>query len=243
MTETDDFDGLVGQNVRNLRVARGMNQEQLAAEVAERGLQFRQQTIAKIESGQRPLRLQEAIELVSALNADVDVLLNGPKVTGEIRRQQELAVLEAQAQDVAQRVTDLTMRLDDEQSRLDAIRRRIARIAATKVTSDGMVVVQPRDYLVEDEDGDLKVKPEFLAMYNAAFAGESPLIVTVTSLEAAEAEQARLEAEYSGPFEIRVVTEEEAEAARAKRVDDLKHSPSWVAGMARESLAEERAES
>lgn len=75
MTDTDGYDVKVGENLRRLRLARGMNQEQLAAAVAERGIPFRQQTIVKIEKGQRPLRLREADAITEALEVAIDALV------------------------------------------------------------------------------------------------------------------------------------------------------------------------
>lgn len=75
MTAVDHYDARVGANVRKLRQARGLNQDQLAARVAERGVPFRQQTIVKIEKGERPLRLREADAVTAALDVDIDALV------------------------------------------------------------------------------------------------------------------------------------------------------------------------
>jgi len=75
VTNLDEYDVRVGSNVRKLRQARGLNQEELAAQVAERGLAFRQQTVVKIEKGQRPLRLREADAITAALEVDIDALV------------------------------------------------------------------------------------------------------------------------------------------------------------------------
>lgn len=75
MTDIDAYDLRVGANVRKLRQARGLNQDQLASRVAERGVPFRQQTIVKIEKGERPLRLREADAVTAALDVDIDALL------------------------------------------------------------------------------------------------------------------------------------------------------------------------
>lgn len=75
MTAVDHYDARVGANVRKLRQARGLNQDQLAARVAERGVPFRQQTIVKVEKGERPLRLREADAVTAALDVDIDALV------------------------------------------------------------------------------------------------------------------------------------------------------------------------
>lgn len=73
--ESPDFDRIVGDNIATLRKARGMTQEELAAGVSEHGLSMRQQTVVKIEKGQRPLRLQEADLIGLVLDVSVDSLL------------------------------------------------------------------------------------------------------------------------------------------------------------------------
>lgn len=76
MTETDEgFDRLVGQNLQQLRVAAGMSQAELADQLTGRGHPMRQQIVAKIEAGQRPLRFREAALFADALEVDVDLLL------------------------------------------------------------------------------------------------------------------------------------------------------------------------
>jgi transcriptional regulator with XRE-family HTH domain len=79
MTDTPEpleaLDALVGRNVQELRKAQGMTQTDLANEVTERGIPFRQQTVVKIEQGKRPLRLTEADAVARALNVSVDALV------------------------------------------------------------------------------------------------------------------------------------------------------------------------
>jgi transcriptional regulator with XRE-family HTH domain len=70
----DDYDALVGRNVRRLRDAQGLTQADVAERLVEQGLPFRQQTIVKIEKGQRPLRQREARAIASALDVLVDDL-------------------------------------------------------------------------------------------------------------------------------------------------------------------------
>jgi transcriptional regulator with XRE-family HTH domain len=71
-----NYDARVGANIAELRRSRDLTQSQLADEVneADPDLAFRQQTIVKIEKGQRPVRLQEAQALARALGVDTEVL-------------------------------------------------------------------------------------------------------------------------------------------------------------------------
>lgn len=70
----EGFDKRVGAAIQELRKSRGMTQATLAEEVTARGVAWRQQTVLKVEKGQRPLRLQEADAVARALAVDVDVL-------------------------------------------------------------------------------------------------------------------------------------------------------------------------
>lgn len=81
MDESLSFDEHVGRNVRELRESAGLTQTQLADACMEHiragapsETTFRQQTIDKVERGQRRLRLDEALVMASALDCDVEVL-------------------------------------------------------------------------------------------------------------------------------------------------------------------------
>jgi transcriptional regulator with XRE-family HTH domain len=73
MNATDDIaaaagiDRNVATNVREHRDRCGMSQEELAQQMSDRGFGFSQATIWKIESGQRPVRLGEAVALAEIL--------------------------------------------------------------------------------------------------------------------------------------------------------------------------------
>lgn len=58
----------VGANIRKAREALGLSQAQVAKHV---GLGFQQQTIVKIEKGDRPLRLSEAVRVAKVLGVEV----------------------------------------------------------------------------------------------------------------------------------------------------------------------------
>lgn len=70
----DEYDALVGHNIREIRRASGMTQADLVADLAARGLSLRQQTIVKIEAGTRPLRLREAQLIAESFRVDVNTL-------------------------------------------------------------------------------------------------------------------------------------------------------------------------
>jgi transcriptional regulator with XRE-family HTH domain len=72
MGETDaafpNIDDNVATNVRAFRERSGLSQEELAQRMSERGFGFSQSTIWKIESGQRPVKISEAVALSEALD-------------------------------------------------------------------------------------------------------------------------------------------------------------------------------
>src|SRR5215203_5668005 len=69
---TRDFDQAIGRNIQHSRKARGWSQADLAGRLTERGLSLPQQTINRIEHGERPLKFEEARTIADALGVTVD---------------------------------------------------------------------------------------------------------------------------------------------------------------------------
>ena len=63
---------------RAIREELGMTQAEVAKEMSARGLTMRQSTIAKIEAGQRPVRVNEAVMLAGILHTSLADLLTEP---------------------------------------------------------------------------------------------------------------------------------------------------------------------
>lgn len=57
--------------MQRLRVERGLTQADLAQQLRDRGLALHQQTVARIEAGQRSIRLNEAMVIAEALGTDI----------------------------------------------------------------------------------------------------------------------------------------------------------------------------
>ncbi|ADG97289.1 transcriptional regulator, XRE family [Segniliparus rotundus DSM 44985] len=75
MSDTKTGDLAIGKRIQALRNERGLTQGQLAAEASKHGDLIYQQTIAKIETGNRGLKFEEGIAIAKALNVDpVDLL-------------------------------------------------------------------------------------------------------------------------------------------------------------------------
>ncbi|OEH58385.1 helix-turn-helix transcriptional regulator [Paenarthrobacter ureafaciens] len=72
-------------NLIELRVQRGMSQSELAKRASEAGLQFHQPTVQRIEVGERPIKLTEAIELARILGSTLSAMMLSPTGSG-VRR-------------------------------------------------------------------------------------------------------------------------------------------------------------
>ena len=72
MSDNDTF----AEWLRATRVAAGISQGKLSDAMNAEGFVFYQQTIAKVESGERPLRLDEATALARILNASISDALS-----------------------------------------------------------------------------------------------------------------------------------------------------------------------
>ena len=66
-----------GLRLRALRLARGMSQELLAAEMTSRGHGWHQTMAAKTEAAQRPLRLNELVDLACIFSVSPAEFLPG----------------------------------------------------------------------------------------------------------------------------------------------------------------------
>jgi transcriptional regulator with XRE-family HTH domain len=101
-------DEQVGQRVRELREQRGFSQQHVAMTMTmTRGHRWHQTTQAQTESGQRPLRLTEAVALADVLGVRVDELT---QVRGTWH-ERGLAIGELQR--LAQQIEDRVRELQD----------------------------------------------------------------------------------------------------------------------------------
>jgi FtsZ-interacting cell division protein YlmF/DNA-binding XRE family transcriptional regulator len=74
------------RNLRDARERHGLSQADVASEMTKAGFSFHQQTVAKIESGSRTVRLSEAEKLASVLGTSVGVLTLPPHDVQKVRR-------------------------------------------------------------------------------------------------------------------------------------------------------------
>jgi transcriptional regulator with XRE-family HTH domain len=73
---------ILAARVREIREKLGMTQAAVARDMTALGLSMRQSTIAKIEAGQRPVYLNEAVRLAAVLRTELDDLITDPRQRG-----------------------------------------------------------------------------------------------------------------------------------------------------------------
>jgi len=79
-----EFDMQVGRKVAAIRQGKGWTQSELVQRMhGLRPQAWHQQTVTKVESGGRPLKFREAVDLAAALEVDVEELF-GPDESTEI---------------------------------------------------------------------------------------------------------------------------------------------------------------
>lgn len=71
-----------GAKVKLWRLERGWSQEQLAGRLRDLGIEMHQTTVAKLETGRRPVRLSEAFAVATAFRVPLLSIFHGP-VPGE----------------------------------------------------------------------------------------------------------------------------------------------------------------
>ncbi|MEV4093857.1 helix-turn-helix transcriptional regulator [Streptosporangium saharense] len=76
--------------MKRLRETRGMTQTDLARELQKSGLRFHQQIVARIEAGERPVRLNEAHLIASALGSDLNTMTSAASSDRELRHTVDL---------------------------------------------------------------------------------------------------------------------------------------------------------
>lgn len=90
MSSPQEMDERIAENVRRFRTAAGLSQAQLAEALSEYGYTFQQQTILKIEKGDRPLKFAEALAIAHALRVSPVALTAPPMPERVTSRQQQL---------------------------------------------------------------------------------------------------------------------------------------------------------
>ena len=82
----DEAERRLATNLRILREARGISQARLAQEMLARDWPWRQQTVARVENGQRMIRLGEAMALASILGVSLGYLTRAGSEAIEVEK-------------------------------------------------------------------------------------------------------------------------------------------------------------
>jgi transcriptional regulator with XRE-family HTH domain len=114
--------------MRLLREAHGVSQAEVAARVTRMGVPLPQQTIARIETGKRSLRLDEAAAIARALNSTVqEMTSNFPEVTDADRQYLEAA---KRSFELGQARFDTQVELEQAYRAVDDLKRRVKDVEA-----------------------------------------------------------------------------------------------------------------
>jgi transcriptional regulator with XRE-family HTH domain len=70
----DELERAVGKNVRGLRESRGLSQQQLGSDLLAYHAGMHQTTVAKLEAGSKPLRLNEVAAIAAYFNVPIESL-------------------------------------------------------------------------------------------------------------------------------------------------------------------------
>src|ERR1700722_2997434 len=86
---SDFSDAIFARRLRAVREASGMTQQQLADAMASTGNKIHRSTIGKIESGDRPVTIGEAVQLAGILGVDLAELVTehtlDPRVEARVK--------------------------------------------------------------------------------------------------------------------------------------------------------------
>lgn len=102
-----DVQRAFAQRMQQLREADAMTQTDLANAARAQGLPFYQQTIQRIETGQRPVRLDEAYIIAAVFQIDLHDMVNGASVVRSERLNERLVAIQAHAADVTVAVASM----------------------------------------------------------------------------------------------------------------------------------------
>jgi len=108
----DDTEQRFAANLRLLRERQGISQVKLAQEMAARGWPWRQQTVTRVENGQRMIRFGEATALAEILDTPLERFTRAGPEAAEVER---LAAFGARLHHFYEAVADTVSRLLDEQ--------------------------------------------------------------------------------------------------------------------------------
>ena len=115
-----------GQRVRELRQERGWSQTDLARRLGAYGFDLTQTTVAKLERGARPIRLNEVAALADIFGVPVSDLVGGDE--GMLVNEHEQAALIRRRLHFEARITDAEQKLEEAKQRQEMAARQVAQL-------------------------------------------------------------------------------------------------------------------
>ena len=133
---SDFSDAIFAQRLRAVRTEAGLTQQQLADRMAATGHKIHRSTVGKIESGDRPVSVGEAVQFAGALNIPLLELVTIPQMETEQERayrarlnaQMAVRSLQHQTADYDRLLQEATVVRDDAMERLIAAQRYLSEL-------------------------------------------------------------------------------------------------------------------
>ncbi|OBK07266.1 helix-turn-helix domain-containing protein [Mycolicibacterium conceptionense] len=98
----EEWERLFAANVKRIRQARGLSQQDIADLLTEQGFPVHQTAVAKLETGQRPLRVAEAAAIAAALDIPPLSVFYGPAEDDQLEELQRELMRAQKALDAAE---------------------------------------------------------------------------------------------------------------------------------------------
>jgi len=129
---TANLDAFFGSRLRDIRDAAGLTQQQLASQMNATGHKMHRSAIAKIESGDRPVSLWEAVQLARILGVEMRELITDADAKREkaqerlVRARAAVGGLQIELNNHFRQVEEAQVLLADTEARLEEARKHLA---------------------------------------------------------------------------------------------------------------------
>jgi transcriptional regulator with XRE-family HTH domain len=215
------------ENLRQAREDKGMSQVKLAQEMAARGWPWRQQTVTRVESGQRMVRLGEALAVAEILGTSVTMLTASTRETTAVYL---LASSTSKVKQAFKEITRWTQTLLWNQGQLRTTLREAERHGypesslVTEVAAEAAeVVLLMPEQAVSEARADLEDLHESVAEHNEWASVVTNVIRAY--IEEGMSIRAISQAEPVSERQVREILEEHGVAIRGRRRGDVPATP------------------
>jgi transcriptional regulator with XRE-family HTH domain len=125
-----------GAQVKHWRVARGLSQEEVAAEMRRLGHPWYQTTVVKTEAARRPIRLNEVVDLAAVLSVGIPDLVS-PNTDELVAIQARLTAAAGYVNQLKLEVRELNRQLEVKTQALGEARKRVTELQIEYARADG----------------------------------------------------------------------------------------------------------